>query len=117
VTTIVNQEIRILREVVSKYLDPSTHLAFVFGSRALGNAKKFSDYDIGIAGARLDPELYFTLMEEFENSSFPYLVDIVQFADLTSSFCAIALEKIVPLNFEGGEDEVRRATEKFRTSA
>lgn len=66
------------KEILSKFLNPITNPAFLIGSQATGNAQRFSDIDIAIEGSRLNSAVYFELMNEFEESKIPYLIDIVQ---------------------------------------
>jgi predicted nucleotidyltransferase len=52
----------------------------VFGSRALGTAKKYSDVDLALIGSSPVPaKLKALLAEAFEASDLPYTVDIVDF--------------------------------------
>lgn len=37
-----------IRDIIFQFLNPEKYKVFIFGSRAIGKAKKFSDYDIGI---------------------------------------------------------------------
>ena len=37
-----------IKKLIFQFLDSKKHKAFIFGSRAVGKAKKYSDYDIGI---------------------------------------------------------------------
>ena len=93
----MSSNIKFLATIINKYIDTSKHKVFVFGSRATNTASKYSDYDIGIEGSKLPPEVIFNLEAEFENSDFPYNVDLVEFKDLSDSFKKIAKEKIIPI--------------------
>lgn len=98
-----------LRATVGRYLSPGVHLVFLFGSRASGSARPFSDFDLGVVGPPLPPDVRASIEQEFEDSDFPYLVDLVEFNDVSERFADLALSAIVPINFEGGVNEVRRA--------
>jgi predicted nucleotidyltransferase len=93
----MSSDIKFLAKIIGKYIDTSKYRVFIFGSRATNTASKYSDYDIGIEGARLAPEIIFNLEAELENSDFPYNVDLVEFSDLSDSFKKIAKEKTIPI--------------------
>ena len=89
----------LLKSVFDKQLNPAQHRAFIFGSFAKSEEGKFSDLDIGIEGRRLSPETYFTLLEEIENSALPFVVELVQFCDVSGEFRKKALGEIIPINY------------------
>lgn len=95
----MSEEIEFIKSVINKHLDPEQNPAFIFGSRAQQTSQRFSDYDIGIKGEKLDPETYFNLISEFEESDLPYTVDVVEFRDVSDAFKKIALKNIIPLNY------------------
>ncbi len=94
----MENDIHFVEKVLSKYLDSKKNFAFIFGSRAISTASKFSDYDIGIEGEKIDPETYFSIIQEFEDSDFIYKVDLVDFNNVSESFMKIAKKHIIPLN-------------------
>jgi uncharacterized protein len=65
-----------------------THLprgakAWVFGSRATGRARRYSDLDLAIdAGRRLSLDELAELSEAFSDSDLPYRVDLVDWHDI-----------------------------------
>ena len=89
---------RQIREIVFKFLNPKEYKVFIFGSRATGKAKKFSDYDIGILGKKPVPGEKMALTEEaFEESDLPFKIEVVDFSLVSSKFQNIALSKIKEL--------------------
>lgn len=88
----------IITKILRTHLDSNENKAFIFGSRADGTAQKYSDYDIGIEGKKLEDMTIFELNEEFENSDLPYLVDIVDFNTVSENFRSEAKSKIIELN-------------------
>ena len=89
---------REIKKIIFKFLDPKKYRVFIFGSRATGKAKKYSDYDIGIWGKRPVPLKIIGLIEEaFEESDLPYRVDIVDFSLVSPEFKKLALSKIKKL--------------------
>jgi len=88
-----------IKKIVFTYLDPKTDKAFIYGSRATGGDRKFSDVDIGIVSKRrLDTITLSDIEEAFEESDIPYTVDVVDFSKVTNRFRNLALQKILPLN-------------------
>ena len=70
---------------------------FIFGSRATGQYKKFSDIDILFEDPSdaIKDHLIFEITSEIEESHFPYKVDLVNFKNLATSYKAsIQKEKI-----------------------
>jgi predicted nucleotidyltransferase len=87
-----------IRETIARHLDLSEFRIFVFGSRARGTASRFSDYDVAIVGREIPAEVYFAIESDFENSDFPFRVDLVPFRDVSSAFRKMAEESIIELN-------------------
>lgn len=88
-----------VKKIVFQYLDPHKDRVFIFGSWALGNARKFSDIDIGIKSTRrLTGEILANIKEAFEESDIPYTVDVVDFHYVSSEFNNLAFKKIIKLN-------------------
>ena len=57
---------------------PESAKAWVFGSRATGRARRYSDLDMAIdAGRRLSLDEIARLREAFSDSDLPYKVDLV----------------------------------------
>lgn len=69
----------------------------VFGSRADGTARRYSDIDLGFAGEPLSAPRLALLAEAFEDSELPYRVDIVNLAQTSERFRAVALAAAIPL--------------------
>ena len=83
-----------IKKIIYRFLDPKKYQIFIFGSRASGRAKKYSDYDIGIWGKRrLPSEIKVFIEEALENSDLPVKVDIVDFSLVSPGFRKIALSK------------------------
>ena len=68
--------------VLRAHLPPRTK-AWVFGSRATGRARRYSDLDLAIdAGRRLTLDEIAGLAEAFSDSDLPYRVDLVDWHDI-----------------------------------
>ncbi|MEO7401421.1 MAG: nucleotidyltransferase domain-containing protein [Polaromonas sp.] len=70
----------------------------VFGSRAGRTAKPYSDLDLLVLGAPLEPALRGTLEEAFDESDLPFRVDIAEAATLSPEFRALIEPQAVILN-------------------
>lgn len=90
----MNATEKTIKKIIFQFLDPKEYNVFIFGSRATGKAKKYSDYDIGIFGRKPVPWHVLSLIEEaLEESDLPYMVDVVDFSLLPKKFKDIALSK------------------------
>lgn len=88
-----------IKKITFRFLDPKDFKVFIFGSRALGTNRKFSDIDLGIESEKEIPVgLKFEMEEAFENSDLPYKVDIVDFSKVSEDFKNIAKKKVIDLN-------------------
>ena len=60
---------------------------YIFGSRVQGNALEYSDVDIALKNEeKISIESILKLKVKFENSTFPYKVDIVDLKNLKDEF-------------------------------
>jgi predicted nucleotidyltransferase len=62
---------------------------FLFGSRANGKYKKFSDIDLLYSPHKsheIPSDVIYSLLAFMENSSFPYKIDLVKESDLAKSY-------------------------------
>lgn len=90
--------LRIIKKIILGFVEQKTHQLFLFGSRANGKAKKFSDFDIGIKGAKPLPLKTIALIKEaLEDSDLPFEVDVVDLARATEKFKKLALSKVKKL--------------------
>lgn len=88
---------KLIKNSVRKYLDTS-YQVFLFGSRAEGKNRQWSDADIGILGQQKVPNDKLVEIESvLSESDIPYLVDIVDFKSVTPEFAKIALSSKIDL--------------------
>ncbi|KKS78582.1 MAG: polymerase beta domain protein region protein [Candidatus Beckwithbacteria bacterium GW2011_GWA2_43_10] len=88
-----------IKKILWQHLDKSRDKAFIFGSWAIGDNRKFSDIDIGIETKRkLPTRTIANLKDTFEVSDLPYLVDVVDFNHTDKKFKELAKSKIIKLN-------------------
>lgn len=77
---------RIVLDILRTLLPPGTR-TWVFGSRAIGGARKYSDLDLAIdAGRPLTLDETARLREAFAESDLPYGVDIVDWQTVSDEF-------------------------------
>lgn len=90
--------LRTIKKIILEFVDQKTYQLFLFGSRASGQARKFSDFDIGIKGKKLLPLKTIALIKEaLEDSDLPFEVDVIDLARATEKFKKMALTKIKKL--------------------
>ena len=71
-----------LHDILYKY--PEVLLVHIFGSRANGTSKPGSDIDLAIMNKGINSKTLLKLKSDFEESSLPYKVDLVDFHTLTN---------------------------------
>jgi predicted nucleotidyltransferase len=77
---------RIVLDILQEHLPPRTRI-WVFGSRATGRARRYSDLDLALdAGRRLTIDETAILREAFDECDLPYRVDIVDWRGIDASF-------------------------------
>lgn len=89
---------QILKRIVRTYLPDNSYKTFVFGSRATGTNRAFSDIDLGIEGPKsLTPQEYIRIQNALEDSDIPYHVDLVDFKNVSEEFKRISQRNIIEL--------------------
>ena len=80
--------IKFIKDIIHRIL-PEAHI-FIYGSRVQGVAREYSDVDIALKCAE---KVKFTdllkIKSIFQNSTFPYKVDLVDLNDLKPEFLKI----------------------------
>jgi len=80
-----NAELLIVKSILNRHAPDST--VWVFGSRATGRAKKFSDLDLCFKAPQpLSLERISAMAEEFAESDLPWKVDIVDWWSISERF-------------------------------
>jgi uncharacterized protein len=77
---LTERSIQTISEIFEKY--PVIEEVVVFGSRAMGNYKLGSDLDLAIMNIGVDDKTIMRLKNDFEDSSLPISVDLVNFPQL-----------------------------------
>ena len=95
----MNEEfIKPVKEIIFRFLDPHVYRAFIFGSRATNDGRKYSDIDIGIEGKPLSGSTLVKIQSAFEDSDLPFTVDVVDFTSVSDKFREVAKRQIITLN-------------------
>ena len=77
---------------------PAGYKAFIFGSRAQGTSRSYSDVDLGILGKdKLPTSKIASIKNELEDTNLPYRVDLIDFTTVTDKFKNSAMRKVVNL--------------------
>lgn len=91
---------REIREMLTRTLRTNAarlrgHKVVLFGSRATGNAKALSDYDLGVIGETPLPlEDFFIIEDMLDELPTLYRIDWVDMARVSDEFRANALKKV-----------------------
>ena len=89
------EELAIVRGILARHLPPAVDV-LVFGSRAGGKPKPWSDLDLALAGeCPLPLALMADLAEAFDESALPWKVDLV---DRATGFGAMIDARATPLS-------------------
>jgi predicted nucleotidyltransferase len=94
---ITPDELSRVRAILTEHL-PGDVDVYVFGSRAGGNPRRFSDLDLSLEGAKpLSLTVMARLREAFEESLLPWKVDLIDRASVSHAFGAIIDATKLPL--------------------
>jgi predicted nucleotidyltransferase len=89
---ITEQQLNIIKDILKKYL-PINAVIYAFGSRVKGTNKPFSDLDILIQSPeKIDSKIILNIKEALENSSLPFMVDVLDANTIEPSFKNIILK-------------------------
>ena len=85
----------IVKQIVLKHVPKDKFAIFLFGSRAVGNAKTLSDIDIGILGTEPLPTIIMADLEsDLEESIVPFKIDLIDFYQVDKAFKKEALSTV-----------------------
>ena len=94
-----DRHLNFIKETLKKYIPNSNAKFYIFGSRAKGTYKEYSDVDIAIDSSDLTSDIKSKLELEFENSTFPYEVDIVDLNNIKENFKNLIQDDLVLLQW------------------
>lgn len=97
----------IVLDIIAEHL-PHTTQVWVFGSRATGRARRYSDLDLVLdAGRRLTVDERAMLWDAFDECDLPYRVDIVDWRAIDDRFRRAIADQRVPLPIAASGAESR----------
>jgi uncharacterized protein len=86
-TNKADQYLRQAYEIIAAHMKDHPSRIYLFGSRASGTARTFSDCDIGIEPfRRLPVGLLSRLREKLEESHIPYVVEVIDLTQADEEF-------------------------------
>ena len=93
-----DRHLNFIKETLKKYIPNPEAKFYIFGSRARGKFREYSDVDIAIDCPDLETSVKTKLEIEFENSTFPYEVDIVDLNNIKENFRNLIQDDLVLLD-------------------
>ena len=91
------RHLNFIKETLKKYVPNPNAKFYIFGSRARGKYREYSDVDIAIDSPDFTTTIKSKLELEFEISTFPYEVDIVNLNTIKESFRNLIQDDLVLL--------------------
>ncbi len=87
-----------IKQTLRAHLPDPSYRLFLFGSRATGTARRFSDVDVGIEGPKpVSSTILMNVQETLEESDIPFKVDVVDFSQTSDRFRLLAKKYSLPL--------------------
>jgi predicted nucleotidyltransferase len=94
-----NDALEQVRAIVREGLRGADARVFLFGSRASGPTHRASDLDVGVLpGTPLEVGVLGAIREALEESTVPFLVDLVDLSEVDASFRERVMRQGVPWN-------------------
>ena len=90
-----DRHINFIKEMLKKHVPDKRAKFYMFGSRVKGQYREYSDVDIAIESPNFTNETKLKLELDFENSAFPYEVDIVDLNSINENFKNIIKDDLV----------------------
>lgn len=91
-----NQELKTVKSILDHYLHNTKFC--VFGSRAKGTARKYSDLDILVEGKNpIELTTLFRLKDDFSESDLVFEVDVIDRACISEEFYQAIKKDCIPI--------------------
>jgi len=84
------------QQIVQQILNKYPYRFHVYGSRAKGTARKLSDLDLCYQ-QNIPESTVFQIEEEFKESDLPFLVELVNWKEMSSAFQELIKSDLIPL--------------------
>lgn len=95
---LIDRHLDFVKETLKKHIKNPDAEFYIFGSRAKGKFREYSDVDIAIDCPDMTDEQKWKLQSDFENSTFPYKVDIVDLNTVKEYFKNLIKDDLVKLD-------------------
>ena len=93
----MSHDLTLVRDIATRVLAGTGAKAILFGSRARGDARQWSDIDLAIEGGKdLPRDILSALREAFEESNILLNVDVVDLRDASAQIRSAVLREGVP---------------------
>lgn len=89
--------IAFIKDILNKYIKDSNAKFYIFGSRAKGKFREYSDIDIAIDTQNLTSDIKLKIESDFENSTFPYEIDIVDLNNIQDNFKNLIISDLIEI--------------------
>ena len=93
-----DRHVEFIKDMLKKHISSPDAKFYIFCSRAKGKYQEYSDVDIAIDFPELTLDKKLKIESDFENSTFPYEVDIVDLNTIQENFKNIIKDDLVELN-------------------
>lgn len=95
-----DRHVDFIKDMLKKHIKSPDAKFYIFGSRANGKYKQYSDVDIAIDCPDMTSDQKSKLESDFENSTFPYEIDIVDLNIIKENFKNIIKNDLIELNMD-----------------
>lgn len=92
-----DRHLNFIKEMLKKHISNPEAKFYIFGSRATGKYKKYSDVDIAIDCTNMTSDQKIKLQSDFDNSTFPYEVDIIDLNNIQDNFKNLIKDELILL--------------------
>lgn len=102
VVALREDELVLVRTILERNGVGASNAPVIFGSRATGRARRYSDLDIGFAGEPVSADHLARIEAELEESELPLRVDVLNLEHASQGLRTHALSDAVPLELAIG---------------
>lgn len=88
-----------LKEILQKNISDNNAKFYIFGSRAKGTYKDYSDVDIAVKlpNKKLPTDILGKILLEFSDSTLPYEVDVIDLNSIDEKFKKLIADSLVEI--------------------
>ncbi len=94
------RHIDFILKVLNKNISQKDAKFYIFGSRANGNYRQYSDIDIAVKlpKDRLSADILGKILTDFSDSTLPYEVDVIDLNSIDEKFKNLISDSLIELN-------------------